>query len=311
MGLCARIPPNDPPPGARMQHAVTLVLWFRYASLRSLNVSKDSRRPRPAAPTMGGAGRGEEVRDRHDLEVPSAFMEWHPTAHRHPLPVRDAVQRPAVAAAGEHDPRRPGPAHPPLRPHAGGRHRSSRADAAIAAATLRLLAESGYEALSMEGVAAAAGVAKSTLYRRYASKAELVVATLGAMPELRRLMELLQKRGTEPTRDALRDLLRSGAVIMATPGAIEALSALQATGTRDAELASGMRGRVVGPQVELITRRIAEGIRRGEIRADAPVDAAIDAAWGAMFARTSRGLPLDDTWLDDLVAVICDGIAAR
>ncbi len=238
-------------------------------------------------------------------------MDWHPTAHRHPLPVRDAVHGLAVAAADGHASRPSEPAHPPLRPHAGGRHRSSRADAAIAAATLRLLAESGYEALSMEGVATAAGVAKSTLYRRYASKAELVVATLGAMPELRRLTELLRKRGPEPTRDALRDLLRSGAVIMATPGAIEAMSALHGPGARDAELASGMRGRVVGPQVELIARRIAEGIRRGEIRADAPVDAAIDAAWGALFARTSRGLPLDDAWLDAIVAVICDGIAAR
>lgn len=55
-----------------------------------------------------------------------------------------------------------------------GRPRSARADQAIRDATRKLLAEQGYAAVTMEGVAARAEVAKTTLYRRWASKAELV-----------------------------------------------------------------------------------------------------------------------------------------
>src|SRR3954451_23135794 len=60
-----------------------------------------------------------------------------------------------------------------LRPR--GRPRSTEADQAIFAATTRLLDQGGYHGLTVEGVAAEAGVAKTTIYRRYANKALLVL----------------------------------------------------------------------------------------------------------------------------------------
>jgi AcrR family transcriptional regulator len=56
-----------------------------------------------------------------------------------------------------------------------GRPRSAQADQAIFAAARRLLDEAGYHGLTVEGVAAEAGVAKTTIYRRYANKALLVL----------------------------------------------------------------------------------------------------------------------------------------
>src|SRR5882672_996995 len=56
-----------------------------------------------------------------------------------------------------------------------GRPRDPACDAAILQATLDIFAEHGYGGVSMDGVAARAGVGKATIYRRYASKAELVV----------------------------------------------------------------------------------------------------------------------------------------
>ena len=56
-----------------------------------------------------------------------------------------------------------------------GRPRSEEAHQAILAATLELLAEGGYSALTVEGVAARAGVGKATIYRRWASKLPLVI----------------------------------------------------------------------------------------------------------------------------------------
>src|SRR6476469_2026219 len=70
-----------------------------------------------------------------------------------------------------------------------GRPRSQANDDAILEAAVQLLGEVGFSRLSMEGVAAAAGVSKPTLYLRYASKAELVAAAftavrMGAAPAL-------------------------------------------------------------------------------------------------------------------------------
>ncbi|HEY3367016.1 MAG TPA: TetR/AcrR family transcriptional regulator [Symbiobacteriaceae bacterium] len=59
-----------------------------------------------------------------------------------------------------------------------GRPRSAEAEQAILNTTLDMLAEVGIEALSIEGVAAAAGVGKTTIYRRWASKEELIVAAI-------------------------------------------------------------------------------------------------------------------------------------
>lgn len=57
-----------------------------------------------------------------------------------------------------------------------GRPREERADTAITGAVLALLEEVGYASLTMEAVAARAGVGKATLYRRYSSKVDLVFA---------------------------------------------------------------------------------------------------------------------------------------
>ncbi|WP_275293094.1 TetR/AcrR family transcriptional regulator [Amycolatopsis sp. La24] len=57
-----------------------------------------------------------------------------------------------------------------------GRPRDARRDAAIHEAALALLPEVGYDQLSIEAIAARAGVAKTTVYRRYRDKAAVVAA---------------------------------------------------------------------------------------------------------------------------------------
>ena len=62
-----------------------------------------------------------------------------------------------------------------------GRPRSEEADQAILGATIMLLAEHGVYGLSIEAVAAEAGVGKTTIYRRWQTKEDLVVAALARM----------------------------------------------------------------------------------------------------------------------------------
>ncbi len=64
-----------------------------------------------------------------------------------------------------------------------GRPRSARSHQAMLRATLELLAEVGFEAMSIEAIATRAGVGKTTIYRRYSSKEELVADAIESMRE--------------------------------------------------------------------------------------------------------------------------------
>src|SRR6266581_6307765 len=70
---------------------------------------------------------------------------------------------------------RPGPAKGP------GRPRSERAHEAILEATLDLLLEEGFTRMSIEAVAERAGVGKTTIYRRWPSKSDLVIDAIGGL----------------------------------------------------------------------------------------------------------------------------------
>lgn len=80
-----------------------------------------------------------------------------------------------------------------------GRPRDPAKDAAIREAAWQILAEKGYEAFSFEAVADLAGCSRSTLYRRFAGKAELIEAALG---ETARVFEPETSAGMAP-RDVL------------------------------------------------------------------------------------------------------------
>ncbi len=67
------------------------------------------------------------------------------------------------------------------RPGRGGRPRDPSRDGAIRAAILQVLAESGYAGLTMDAVAAAAGVGKATIYRRWRTKSDLVADAVAEM----------------------------------------------------------------------------------------------------------------------------------
>ena len=67
---------------------------------------------------------------------------------------------------------------PPTRTRAGGRRLDVSRDAAIASAVVEVLGRRGYAGLTMDAVARAAGVGKATIYRRWSSKAELLLSVM-------------------------------------------------------------------------------------------------------------------------------------
>jgi len=122
-----------------------------------------------------------------------------------------------------------------------GRPRSAQADSAIREAAWRILAERGFEGLTIEGVAELAGCSRTTLYRRFASKLELVGTILY---ETSRAMEPQLSEAADP-----RDILIAHATVFASYMAGSrgrALIGLTQAAARHPELGATMTRYMIG-----------------------------------------------------------------
>jgi AcrR family transcriptional regulator len=174
---------------------------------------------------------------------------------------------------------------------APGRPRSSAADEAILEATVDLFAEVGLEALTMEGVAARAGVGKNTVYRRHPNKLDLVVSAVrcytdvGAPPP-----------DTGTTRGDVRALVDDlVAIVTATPMG-RMLPILVAARTRVPELDAAYSD-VVAEKRARSAAVVCRGIERGDFRADVDLDVVVDAFVSPVFYRfLVTNAPLDEAF---------------
>ncbi|CAL9574962.1 TetR/AcrR family transcriptional regulator [Streptomyces sp. NPDC057837] len=192
-----------------------------------------------------------------------------------------------------------------------GRPRSAAADTAILAATREALVELGWSGLTLGDVATRAGVAKTTLYRRWAGKNELVV---DAVAELFDALEL-------PDRGSLaadiEGVVLQFATILALPEAKSGLMAVVAEATRDDALRERVRASVVDRQKRLVLEGRARAQARGELppepdpgAAARTVDLIFDMVAGAVVHRTLvSGQPVDEEWVRGFTQVLLHGLA--
>ena len=181
-----------------------------------------------------------------------------------------------------------------------GRPRDERIDAAILESTLALLADRGYAALSIAAVAEAAGVGKPAIYRRYGSKAELVVAAIDL------LSDEPEPALPDDTRAALTELLAATAAVIGTPGGLAIMGSLLAAGSTDPELITAFRERVVRPRHEVVDAVIMRAVERRELRDDVDLEALDAMLFGAVLARATLGERLDRAWVERIVATAWD-----
>lgn len=170
-----------------------------------------------------------------------------------------------------------------------GRPRSVEVDERIIDAAIEELGDLGFARLTMDGVARRAGVARTTIYRRWPSKLDLVadaISTLSMRVEI------------ELTGDTARDLeaLLDAAVdaLVVKPGG-RALVAVVTDGVHNPPLASAFRAH--NDHHEAVVRTILEhGIATGQVRADIDVDIVIDQLGGMIPYRmivTGKPVPTD------------------
>jgi AcrR family transcriptional regulator len=186
-----------------------------------------------------------------------------------------------------------------------GRPRSAEAHRAILDAVLVLLAEQGFGGLSVEGVAARAGVGKATVYRRWRSKVPLVIEALDTVAS-----ERISAPDTGSVRGDLTEFLSQ--LVRAMDGPDGRLVAPLLEGmSRSQELAEAFRRDLIAPRREVAVEIIRRGIARGELRPDLHLDVALDAPVAIVFHRLLiTGDPVDEALVGRMVDQVLDGIAA-
>ncbi|WP_149184050.1 TetR/AcrR family transcriptional regulator [Streptomyces sp. TRM49041] len=221
------------------------------------------------------------------------------------------------------------PTPPPTAPTRPGRPRNAAADTAILEATRAALVELGWSKLSMSDVAARAGVAKTTLYRRWAGKNELVVDAVAV------LFDELELPDRGSLAADIEGVVHQFATLLERPEAKTALMAVVAESTRDEPLRERIRTSIVDRQKRLVLEGRARAQARGELPfTDAPAaldpddpdtpdtpddggpaggtdDLIFDVIAGAVVHRALvSGRPVDADWIQRFTALLLGGLGA-
>lgn len=185
-----------------------------------------------------------------------------------------------------------------------GRPRSAALDAAILDAALHLLQSEGYARMSMDGVAARAGVSKATIYLRYDGKADLATAALARLREAGRPAATGDLRADLVAQ--LRQLRRNAERVSAMPLVGTCLTEEQHT----PELLRLFRERTLEPRRALLREMIAAAQEDGAIGAGADAEAAVDLMMGAYQARYMSGERFPGRWEERIVDAVIRGLGA-
>jgi len=177
-----------------------------------------------------------------------------------------------------------------------GRPRRPGTDAAIAAATIDLLADVGYAGLTIEAVAIRSGVSRPTVYRRHATKAELVAAAMTAT--------LATANPVVPdTGDVLVDVERLlGNTVAALTTSTFGASVAEIVGpARHEPELRDLLDVALEERRGLLRELLGRAERHGRLSAS-DVDVAIDLLLGAIYFRLLiSGASLDDAFVTDIV----------
>jgi AcrR family transcriptional regulator len=151
---------------------------------------------------------------------------------------------------------------------------------AIRDAVLEELAAQGYGRLSIEGVARRAGVGKTTIYRRWNSKLQMVIDVVSAVA-----IQGMETPDTGSLRGDLRAMLGVASVALRHPLALQIVPDLLAEAARNPEIAVTLEKALRETQLGFSAVVLQKAMERGELPADTDVQLALDLAIGPLYWR--------------------------
>jgi len=188
-----------------------------------------------------------------------------------------------------------------------GRPRDARHDQSILDATLGILLEQGYRGVTIEGVAARAGVGRPTIYRRWPSKPAVVVAALVQSDRL-----ALPAPDTGSLRNDLIAVQRHQVERMNSPDARRVTAGLIADLADDPELGDTYVSQFLAPRRATVWEVLQRGVARGELDADVDFAFVYDLLVGPLFMRAVVwGQPLAPDAAEKTADVVLAAFAAN
>jgi AcrR family transcriptional regulator len=157
-----------------------------------------------------------------------------------------------------------------------GRPRSAESHQAMLQATLELLAEVGFEAMSVEGIAARAGVGKTTIYRRYSGKEELVAAAI------EQVREEVVIPNTGKLWNDMDALIENSAQITLSPIGRQAVAMIVSSAAGNAQFAQIYWDKYLEPRRSAFAIVVERAKTRKEVQADLDPGLVFDAMSGIM-----------------------------
>jgi AcrR family transcriptional regulator len=165
--------------------------------------------------------------------------------------------------------------------HTGNRHgRSEAAREAVLEAADDLLTERGFAGVTVEGIAARAGVAKQTIYRWWPSKVDILLEAFAEDMD-----ENLSPPDHGNVGDDLRALLHRLALFLTESDEGEVFRALAGQAQHDPVLATRLRADHLSRQRERDRVPLERAVERGELSADLDIDLALDQLFGPVYYR--------------------------
>ncbi|MGW8565547.1 TetR/AcrR family transcriptional regulator [Isoptericola sp. NPDC055881] len=181
----------------------------------------------------------------------------------------------------------------------GGRPRDASRDVAILDAARELLAEVGYEGMTMDAVAGRAGASKATLYRRWTTKSDLAVdaVTCGLGNDLdpADVPDTGSLEGDLRALEQLRRARKNAATDRLIPG-------LMAEVRRDPEIAQQFHASFVRPKVQQMRALLERARDRGEVPADRDLDLVSTVVPALVsYRKVVEGAEIDPAYVDRLL----------
>lgn len=188
----------------------------------------------------------------------------------------------------------------------GGRPRNRDTTAAILSAALNLMEEEGLKAVTMEGVAARAGVTKTTVYRRWPSAWAIVLDAF-----LQEIAPVLEIEPNATLRETLRaDMKALAAAFRGRPGRV--FAPLLGYAQFNSDVQDALWQRYIAPRRVQAHSVLVSGKHRGEVRPELDAEAVIDALYGSLVYKllVPHG-ELSDAYVDALVECVFGGVTPK